>query len=560
MNKKKLRALLKRKMSRLQKLNTRMKKNEVRDEDLEEVQEEVDELAEEVQELNEIIEELEDDIEDIDAELTEEERANRKKRASRAKKFKRRKRSKRDGTEEEIAKELQGEIDDLIDDVEELIEAVEELEDDVEVIEENLDEEARAKIQKLIRRAKRAKRKKRDGMSDEDAEELQDEIDELAELVDELIDDVDVIEGDVEDIEEELDEEARGKRNGHGVTPRQRSAASRAVRSSLSTRNASPMTKKDAQIRSAFANFVVGKINESEARSLGIEVGNGSVTIPKVIASEVITYAQEENLLRKYGTVVQTKDTQGYPILVKKAVANINKGERSTNIAETEIEFDEVTLNPAEFDALATVTKKLLARADVPVEDIVVDELKKAYVRKETNYMFNGDDAGHENPGALAKKAVSFYENKGDDLYDSLIKLKNTPVTEVVKAARWIINRAALTLIETMKTADGFPLLRPFEAPEGGIKHTLLGYEFDFTDDADAADPTKAVFYFGDFSQFRIQDVMGSMEIQRLVEAYSAQNKVGFQIYNVVDGQLIYSPLAPAVYRYEVGATAPVGS
>ncbi len=29
----------------------------------------------------------------------------------------------------------------------------------------------------------------------------------------------------------------------------------------------------------------------------------------------------------------------------------------------------------------------------VPVEDIVVEELKKAYVRKEINYMFNGDDA-----------------------------------------------------------------------------------------------------------------------------------------------------------------------
>lgn len=39
-----------------------------------------------------------------------------------------------------------------------------------------------------------------------------------------------------------------------------------------------------------------------------------------------------------------------------------------------------------------------------PIEQIVVDELKKAYVRKEINYMFNGDDAGNENPGALAKK------------------------------------------------------------------------------------------------------------------------------------------------------------
>ena len=80
-----------------------------------------------------------------------------------------------------------------------------------------------------------------------------------------------------------------------------------------------------------------------------------------------------------------------YPILVKKADANVNE-ERSTHIAETAIQFDEILLDPAEFDALATVTKKLLKMSGVPVEDIVVEELKKAYVRKEINYMFNGDD------------------------------------------------------------------------------------------------------------------------------------------------------------------------
>ncbi len=116
----------------------------------------------------------------------------------------------------------------------------------------------------------------------------------------------------------------------------------------------------------------------------------------------------EEILLRKYGTVVRTSGDVKYPILVKKADANVNKKERSNDIAETAIQFDEILLDPAEFNALATVTKKLLKMSGVPVEDIVVDELKKAYVRKEINYMFNGDDAGNENPGALAKKAVAF--------------------------------------------------------------------------------------------------------------------------------------------------------
>lgn len=201
----------------------------------------------------------------------------------------------------------------------------------------------------------------------------------------------------------------------------------------------------------------------------------------------------------------------------------------------------------------------------VPVEDIVVEELKKAYVRKEINYMFNGDDAGNENPGALAKKAVAFEKTldltaagAGQKLYDALIEFKNTPVTEVMKKGRFIINRAALTAIEKMKTDDGFPLLRPFTQAEGGIGYQLVGYPVDWTDAADKkGEPDTPVLYFGDFSAFKIQEVIGALEIQKLVEKFSGKNQIGFQIYNLLDGQLVYSPFEPAVYRYEI--TKPVG-
>ncbi|MBJ8128270.1 hypothetical protein JDS67_28410, partial [Bacillus cereus] len=77
----------------------------------------------------------------------------------------------------------------------------------------------------------------------------------------------------------------------------QRQAAMAAIKLALSTRNAKSNKAKEKEIRSAFANFVVGNISEMEARALGIEAGNGSVTVPEVIASEIITYAQEENFL-----------------------------------------------------------------------------------------------------------------------------------------------------------------------------------------------------------------------------------------------------------------------
>lgn len=367
-------------------------------------------------------------------------------------------------------------------------------------------------------------------------------------------------EEDEEDEEEDKEKTDPEKRSGISQSAQ---TAIAAIGNALSTRNAKSTKKREAEIRSAFANFVVGNISESEARSLGIEAGNGSVTVPQVISKEVITYAQEANLLRKYGTYVPTDADIKYPVLVKKAAANVNKKERTAEITETDIEFDSIDLDPAEFDALATITKKLLKRTGVNIEQIVIDELKKAYVRKEINYMFNGDDVGNENPGALAKKAVAYYESDAvsldtdgwsQRLYAQLVKMKGQPVTEVLKKSMWMVNRAALTVLEGMTDTTGRPLL--YEAPNGA-GYKLLGHALDFTDAVDGEDPTKPVFYFGDFSAFYIQEIKGGMELQKLIEKFSGTNKIGFQIYNLIDGQLIYSPFEPAVYRYEVGAIKP---
>jgi Phage capsid family. len=243
-------------------------------------------------------------------------------------------------------------------------------------------------------------------------DELADIKDEIDTITDELKDIADSLSKvDNEDDQSQDDEESNGDDQSQDdgsaddenrqATPEQRSAAMAAIKDALSTREAEPKKRNQTEIRSAFAKFVVGQISESEARSLGIEAGNGSVTVPEVIASEIITYAQEENLLRKYGTVVRASGDVKYPVLVAKAEANVNKKERTSETSETSIEFDEILLDPAEFDALATVTKKLLAMSGAPIENIVIDELKKAYVRKETNYMFNGDDTNNLNSRCL---------------------------------------------------------------------------------------------------------------------------------------------------------------
>ncbi|PED28168.1 phage major capsid protein [Bacillus thuringiensis] len=375
--------------------------------------------------------------------------------------------------------------------------------------------------------------------------------DELAKLeADEKEEDPDKKKDDDPDKKEDL-EVKEDPNQSKEIPKEERSEIMAAIATGLSTKGHKSTKNKEKETRSAFANYIVGNIDEREARALGLVTGNGSVTIPDFLSKEIITYAQEENFLRRLGTGVKTKENIKYPVLVKKAEAQGHKNERTNNeIPETDIEFDEIELSPTEFDALATVTKKLLARTGLPIEQIVMDELKKAYVRKETQYMVNGDEANNINDGALAKKAVEFKTDE-KNLYDALVKMKNTPVKEVRKKARWVLNTAALTKIETMKTDDGFPLLRPFNQVEGGIGYTLLGFPVEEEDAIDIPDsPDTPVFYFGDFSKFYIQDVIGSLEVQKLVELFSRTNRVGFRIWNLLDAQLIHSPFEVPVYKY----------
>lgn len=411
---------------------------------------------------------------------------------------------------------------------------------------------------------------------EEEVTALVEEVQALADEIANLADDDTPPEGDAAERDGEGGDDGEGSDEGEDdkpnenrsgmLTPEQRDKINNDIAAGLSVRGRQTNDKKSKQIRKAFADFVIGNISEQQARSLGIDAGNGSVTVPVEIATEVITYAQNENLMRKYGSYIATDADVKYPVLVKKATANVNKKERTTEIVETGIEFDSIDLDPAEFDALATITKKLLKRTGVKIEDIVIEELKKAYVRKEANYMFNGNDSGNENPGALAKKAVNYFESKpvlvGTDgwsqvLQDELTIMTGEPVTEVVKNAMWIVNRAAYNVLNRMTDVNGRKLLT--KNSEGLYEYD--NFPLDFTDDANKSesDVKTPVFYFGNFKSFHIQEVDGGLELQKLVEKFSGTNKIGFQIYNLIDGQLIYSPFEPSVYRYEIGATAPTG-
>lgn len=399
-------------------------------------------------------------------------------------------------------------------------------------------------------------------------EEITAEINEVNDMIESLPDDeatevVDVVEdlgAAVEEVEDAVDENTTEEEVVEEPT-QARSRVLGIIGKGLESRGEQKLGKLNK--RSAFLRYLSGRLNQSQARSLGIKFNNGKVLVPTELSKEIIRYVQEENPLRAAATTHKTKGMQGFPVQVKKADANIVEEERddSNLIPFTDLEFDDVYLDPKEFDAIIKVTKKLTHMSDFDIEAIVLDELKSAYLRKEAFWHFSAPT----NPGSLAKKAVKFVVAEGTvNKYLKLIQLKNALPTSMRAKARWMINRQAQTELESILDNNGNPILKDSGNEE--FSHTLFTFPVIVTDYADEwnvsgskYDPSKPMIYFGDFSYFHIQDVLGTLEIEPLRELFARENKVGFKIYHISDGQLIYGPFETPVYFLDILADGAVG-
>lgn len=313
------------------------------------------------------------------------------------------------------------------------------------------------------------------------------------------------------------------------------------------------MKKNDREIRAAFGDYMIGKIGEMEAREKRISFKDGKAIIPTVVAKEIISIVGEENLLRKHGRVVRVVGNLQYPILKNSAEVSSHSEERnSTNTIEvSSLGFDAEILEPIEFDTIATLKQKLFLMSHASLPDLLVQEMAKQYCRKEIDYMFNGTDSKAFNEGSLYNRAKLFVPNETEPS-KIIMELKRTPTSRVANKSRWMVNKAALEYVEGLKQTNGEPMLKILDRVESGVSYNLLGFPLDCIDDVKGSDETKAVFYFGDFSSFVIQEASDGLEIKKLDEMFAHVNEMAIKLYNLLDGKLIYSDLEPTVYRLEI--------
>ncbi|MDR2743936.1 MAG: phage major capsid protein [Desulfovibrio sp.] len=309
-----------------------------------------------------------------------------------------------------------------------------------------------------------------------------------------------------------------------------------------------------AEIAAPAAQLVVGKTGEGKASAgyrqafwdslRGLDVKNalsvgsdpdGGYLVPDEFERQLIEALQDENIMRRLGTVIQTGGGERkIPVVASKGnAAWVDEGDL---IPESNDAFAQVKLGAHKAATMIKVSSELLNDSAFSVEGYIAREFARRIGVIEEEAFFVGD--GDKKPMGLltealvGKTAASATTLSIDDLIDLYYSLR----TPYRSRAAFVTNEETVKLIRKLKDNNGQYIWQA--SVQEGQPDRILGrpiYTSGFMPTMAAG--AKAVA-FGDFSYYWIADRQ-SRTFQRLNEVYAINGQVGFIATQRVDGRLI---------------------
>lgn len=300
----------------------------------------------------------------------------------------------------------------------------------------------------------------------------------------------------------------------------------------------------DSEYRSAFWSVLRNSpntyVNPEHLKTLdtrSMAVGSnasGGYLVPNEFERQLVQKLEEENIMRKLAKVIQTSSgAHEIPIPTNKGTATW-LGE-SDQYVESDITFEQKILEAFKMGTIVQVSEELMNDSVIDIEEFVTNTFAERFGVLEEDAFIKGDGIGK--PKGILQEAT---EGKvglatgitADDLMDVYHGLKRP----YRPRATWVMNDSSIKVIRKLKDNDGQYIWQP--GLQAGQPDLLLGrpvYASSFM-------PTMATgaksLIFGDISNYWIADRQGRV-MQRLNELYAANGRVGFRMYQRVDGKLI---------------------
>lgn len=293
---------------------------------------------------------------------------------------------------------------------------------------------------------------------------------------------------------------------------------------------------KDEIHQRAFEKFLTlrNDLSNEEQRALvaGVDTEGGYIVSPQEFVKKLIQKIEEKVYIRQLATVYQLKqgDSLGVPTLDEGEDDAEWTPEIKTSQKETDIKLGKRELKTHGLSKLAKVSRKLLRVSAFPIENLIIKILARKFARAEEKAFMTGD--GNEKPlGVFIPSSDGIPESQdktGAITFDTLIDAVEDMSEEYDPL--WIFRKDVLKKIRKLKDNNGQYI---WEASvKVGEPDRILGLPYKkskYIPQTVTVDGTDHKYWgiLGDFSYYWIADSL-QLEMQRLVEKYATENKIGF--------------------------------
>lgn len=264
----------------------------------------------------------------------------------------------------------------------------------------------------------------------------------------------------------------------------------------------------------------------------------GGYLVPSEFAREILSRLEDENILRKIGTTIQTSSEHKIPVVATPPTASWF-AERQL-ITPTDETFDQLTLGAYKLAATISVSNELLADSYYDLGAHLTTEFSKAMARAEEDAFLTGD--GNGKPAgilpAITTDSTCYVTGAftSDTYVDDLVKLQYSVARPYRRNASWLISEELIQTLRKATDTTGRFLWQ--DSLADGEPPRLLGnavYTSPFMPTATAG---KVPILYGDFSYYQIAE-RGTRTMKALREVRAMEDMTVFMMIERVDGLLV---------------------
>ena len=285
----------------------------------------------------------------------------------------------------------------------------------------------------------------------------------------------------------------------------------------------------------------------------------GGFTVATEVATSVLEALKTFGGMRAVADVIQT--AQGNPINFPTSDGTSEVGEligENTTATSADVTFGVKTLTTYKYSSkIVTVPYELLQDSSVDVEALVRNRLTTRLGRITNAHFTTGTGSSQPN-GIVTASAVGKTGATGQTtsvLYADLIDLQHSVDPAYRENAKFMMNDATLRSLRKIVDGQSRPIFVPgYEVGvPGGVPDTLLGSPLVVNQDVAVMAASAKSILFGDFSNYKIRDVMDVSLFRFTDSAYTKLGQVGFLAWMRSGGQFV--DVGGSVKHYANSAT-----